>query len=245
MVQLIPSMDLLGGRVVRLLHGDFEKVTAYELDPLAWVEKLVDAGATRIHLVDLDGAFGLACQPHFIGYPRIFTEVRFQLGGGLRSREAVERVLDAGFDPVVGTLAVEHPRELAGLPAHHVICALDLRGDRVVTKGWTAESVCETTDVFESLLTLGFNRALVTDVSRDGSLEGPGLEATRWIAKEGFQVQASGGLRDLRDLKPLAEIPGVVGAISGKALLEGRIDLHAPATRAALAGSAQPAAGGR
>ncbi|HJU84352.1 MAG TPA: 1-(5-phosphoribosyl)-5-[(5-phosphoribosylamino)methylideneamino] imidazole-4-carboxamide isomerase [Holophagaceae bacterium] len=245
MVQLIPSLDLLNGQVVRLLHGDFTKVTTYDLDPLAWVQKLVDAGATRIHLVDLDGAFGLARQPAFGAFPRIFSGVRFQLGGGLRTREAVDRVLDAGFDAVVGTLAVEHSRELAGLSPEFVICALDLRGDRIVTKGWTAESVCETTDVFESLLTLGFRRALVTDVTRDGSLEGPGLEATRWIAKEGFEVQASGGLRDLRDLEALKRIPGVVGAISGKALLEGRIDLDAPATRAALAGSLAPETGGR
>ncbi len=238
MVQLIPSMDLLSGKVVRLLHGDFDKVTHYELDPFSWVERLEDAGATLIHLVDLDGAFGLARQPAFIAYPKVFPRVRFQLGGGLRSREAVQRVLDAGFDPVVGTLAVEHPRELAGLPADRVVCALDVRGDRIVTKGWTAESVCESTDVFESLLTLGFTRALVTDVSRDGSLEGPGLEATRWIAEEGFQVQASGGLRGLDDLAPLAGIPNVLGAISGKALLEGRIDLASPATRAALGGGA-------
>ncbi len=221
---------------MRLLHGDFNQVTTYELDPLSWVQQLVDAGATRIHLVDLDGAFGLARQPHFIAYPRLFPTVRFQLGGGLRTREAVDRVLDAGFDAVVGTLAVEEPKALVGLPTEHVICALDLRGDRVVTKGWTAESVCESTDVFESLLTFGFRRALVTDVTRDGSLEGPGLDATRWIAKEGFQVQASGGLRSLSDLSLLKQVPGVVGAISGKALLEGRIDLKAEKTRTALRG---------
>jgi phosphoribosylformimino-5-aminoimidazole carboxamide ribotide isomerase len=245
MVQLIPSMDLLNGRVVRLLHGDFDKVTHYELDPLAWVEQLIDAGATRLHLVDLDGAFGLARQPHFIAYPRVFPKVRFQLGGGLRSREAVQRVLDAGFDPVVGTLAVEQPRQLAGLPGDRLICALDVKGDRIATKGWTAESVCESTDVFESLLTLGFSRALVTDIRRDGSLEGPGMDATRWIASEGFQVQASGGLRDLEDLSGLSGIPNVVGAISGKALLEGRIPLEAPETRLALSGSRKSEAGSR
>ena len=234
MIQLIPSVDLLGGGVVRLLHGDFGKVTHYELEPELWVGKLVEAGATRIHLVDLDGAFGLARQPNFHKFPKLFPTVRFQLGGGLRSRAVIEQALDDGFDPVVGTLAVERPRELAGLPADRIIVALDLRGDRVVTKGWQAESSCDSTDVFESLLTLGFKRALVTDVSRDGSMQGPGLEATAWIAQEGFQVQASGGLRDLDDLDELAAIPGVIGAISGKALLEGRIPLNDPRTRAAL-----------
>ena len=242
MIQLIPSLDLLGGGVVRLLHGDFDKVTHYELKPEEWVTKLVDAGATRIHLVDLDGAFGLALQPDFRLFPRLFPNVRFQLGGGLRSRAIIEQALESGFDAVVGTLAVEKPRELAGLPTDRVIVALDLRGDRVVTKGWQATSSCDSTDVFESLLTLGFTHALVTDVNRDGSMQGPGLEATAWIAKEGFSVQASGGLRNLEDLVTLGTIPGVQGAISGKALLEGRIALDDPRTRAALAGGAGPKA---
>lgn len=242
MIQLIPSLDLMGGGVVRLLHGDADKVTHYEVKPEAWIERLVEAGATRIHLVDLDGAFGRALQPDFHRFPKLHPRVRFQLGGGLRSRESIERVLDSGFDAVVGTLAVEQPRALAGLPADRVIVALDLRGDRVVTKGWQATSSCDSTDVFESLLTLGFTRALVTDVSRDGSMQGPGLEATAWIAKEGFMVQASGGLRNLEDLTALETIPGVQGAISGKALLEGRIDLDAPRTRAVLAGGGGPKA---
>ena len=238
MIQLIPSLDLLGGRVVRLLHGDFDQATFYDWTPAAWVERLVEAGATRIHLVDLDGAFGLALQAAFGAFPEQFPQVRFQLGGGLRSRAAIERALDAGFDAVVGTLAVERPKELVGLPPEHVICALDLKGDRIATKGWTAESACESTDVFESLLTFGFKRALVTDVGRDGTLEGPGLAATALIAKEGFAVQASGGLRHLEDLRSLETIPGVVGAISGKALLEGLIDLKAPPTQNALKGVA-------
>lgn len=242
MIQLIPSLDLLGGGVVRLLHGDSSQVTHYDLSPGEWIGKLVEAGAMRIHLVDLDGAFGRALQPDFHQFPARFPQVRFQLGGGLRSRAIIEQALDRGFDAVVGTLAVEKPRELAGLPTDRVIVALDLRGDRVVTKGWRATSSCDSTDVFESLLSLGFARALVTDVSRDGSLQGPGLEATAWIAKEGFSVQASGGLRSLDDLAGLESIPGVEGAISGKALLEGRIALDDPRTRAALAGGGGPKA---
>ena len=236
MIQLIPSLDLLGGGVVRLLHGDADKVTRYELRPEDWIAKLLDAGATRIHLVDLDGAFGLSLQPDFHLFPKRFPQVRFQLGGGLRSRPIIEQALEKGFDAVVGTLAVEKPRELAGLPTDRIIVALDLRGDRVVTKGWQATSSCDSTDVFESLLTLGFTRALVTDVSRDGSMQGPGLEATAWIAEEGFSVQASGGLRSLDDLLALEAIPGVAGALSGMALLEGRIALDDPRTRAAFAG---------
>jgi phosphoribosylformimino-5-aminoimidazole carboxamide ribotide isomerase len=235
-VQLIPSMDLLEGRVVRLHKGDRSQATYYGLAPEAWVESLAGAGATRIHLVDLEGAFGGGKQDAFTAFPARYPSIRFQLGGGLRSRGRIQSVLDAGFEPVVGTLAVEKPRELAGLPPAGVIVALDLRDRRVMTRGWVAESVCESTDVFESLLTLGFRRALVTDIDRDGTLAGPGLEAAAWVASEGFEVQASGGLKDLADLDALASIPGISGAISGKALLDGRLDLADAAVRAALAG---------
>ena len=233
-MQLIPSMDLLGGRIVRLREGDRERVTYYDLDPLAWIEHFVRAGARRIHLVDLDAAFGGDRQDAFSGLPLQFPGVRFQLGGGLRSRAAVEEVIAAGFDPVVGTLAVECPQKLEGLPAALVVLALDLKDGRVVTRGWTESAGRENAEVFASLRQLGLRRALVTDVARDGGLEGPGLEALRTVAAAGFEVQASGGLRDLDDLGLVAAIPGVVGAISGKALLEGRIVLEDPRTRAAL-----------
>lgn len=238
MIQLIPSMDLMGGRIVRLRHGDPTQATYYDLTPQAWIERLDACGATRIHLVDLDGAFGLTAQSSFLGLPAQFPGITFQMGGGLRSREAIQRSLDQGFEPVVGTLAVDRPWELKGLPTERVLVALDLKGDRIVTRGWTAESACQSAEVFESLLILGFRRALVTDIGRDGTLEGPGLEATAWIAREGFQVQASGGLRNLGDLEALGAIPGVSGAVSGKALLEGALDLDLPATRAALKGGA-------
>lgn len=244
-LQLIPSMDLMDGRLVRLRQGDRAQATFYELTPEVWVERLAEAGATRIHLVDLEGAFDGTSQQAFAGFPSRYPGIRFQLGGGLRSRDAIQAVLEAGFEAVVGTLAVERPRELVGLPPSRVIVALDLKGDRVMTRGWMAESVCESTDVFESLLTFGFRRALVTDIERDGTLAGPGLAAAAWVASEGFEVQASGGLRDLADLDALRAIPGVTGAISGKALLEGHMDLSDRPVRAALSGSLWPEAGGR
>ncbi len=135
-------------------------------------------------------------------------------------------------------LPVQQPASLKGLSGQRVIAALDLKGDRIVTRGWQAPSACASTDVFEALLTLGFHRALVTDVSRDGTLEGPGVEAAAWVAREGFLVQASGGVKELGDLLPLAKVPGVVGAISGKALMEGFIPLDDPRLRAALEGGA-------
>ncbi len=237
-MQLIPSLDLMQGRLVRLRHGDPKQATFYDLDPEDWIGSLAEAGARRIHLVDLDGAFGKHRQGRFTAIPVRFPEIRFQLGGGLRDRAAIEGVLDLGFDAVVGTLAVEHPASLRGLSGEHIVAALDLKGQRIVTRGWQAASECAATEVFEALLSLGLNRALVTDVSRDGTLEGPGLEAAAWVAKQGFQVQASGGMRALDDLALLSEIPGVVGAICGKALMEGFILLDDPGTRRALAGGA-------
>jgi len=237
-MQLIPSMDLMQGRLVRLRHGDRKQATFYDFTPENWVEQLIEAGARRVHLVDLDGAFGGPRQGAFTTFPIRFPQVRFQLGGGLRDRAAIDEVLALGFDAVVGTLAVEQPGALRGLPGDRVVAALDLKGQSIVTRGWQSSSACASTDVFEALLTLGFDRALVTDVSRDGTLEGPGLEATAWVAREGFRVQASGGVKDLSDLVPLSELPGVVGAISGKALMEGFIPLGDPRTRAALEGGA-------
>jgi phosphoribosylformimino-5-aminoimidazole carboxamide ribotide isomerase len=237
-MQLIPSLDLMQGRLVRLRHGDPKQATFYDLDPGDWIGSLVEAGARRIHLVDLDGAFGNPRQGQFTVFPVRFPEIRFQLGGGLRDRAAIEEVLDLGFEAVVGTLAVDRPLALRGLSGEHVIAALDLKGQHIVTRGWQTPSASAATEVFEALLSLGFNRALVTDVARDGTLEGPGLEASAWVAKQGFQVQASGGMKALADLAPLATIPGVVGAICGKALMEGFIPIDDPLTRRALQGLA-------
>ena len=236
-MQLIPSLDLMQGRLVRLRHGDPRQATFYDMAPEDWILQLEEAGARRIHLVDLDGAFGHARQGRFADFPSKYPEIRFQVGGGLRDRAAIEEVLDLGFDAVVGTLAVEQPAVLKGLSGHHVVLALDLKGDRIVTRGWQSPSAHASADVFNALKGLGFSRALVTDVSRDGTLEGPGIEAARWVASEGFLVQASGGVKDIADLQPLSGIPGVVGAISGKALMEGFIQLNDPRTRAALSGA--------
>ena len=234
-MRLIPSMDLLGGRVVRLLKGERSSATAYPVAPEAWVRRLVQAGARRVHLVDLDAAFGGAPQAALRGFARAWPEVRFQLGGGLRSRDAVERVLGDGFEAVLGTLALERPAALEGLDPSRLIAALDLRGGAPVVRGWTETARRTLEQVARPLLDLGIERALVTDVDRDGALAGPGLEALGLVAALGFRVQASGGLRDLGDLALVAAVPGAEAAISGKALLDGRMTPEDPAVRAAMA----------
>lgn len=233
-MQLIPSMDLLQGRVVRLRHGDPRQATFYDERPEAWIERLALAGARRIHLVDLDGAFGEPRQQLFRAFPVRWPSIRFQTGGGLRSREAVQAVLDVGFEAVVGTLAVENPQALAGLPPQGIITALDMKDGEVVTHGWRKHAEAGGASFRAELLALGFDRALVTDVNRDGTLQGPGWEAIAAVATQGFRVQASGGVRTLADVETAARTPGVIGVISGKALLDGILDLNDPAVRAAM-----------
>lgn len=234
-MQLIPSMDLLGGRVVRLFRGERSQATFYEWAPEAWIERLVAAGATRIHLVDLDAAFGEVRQRQLLSLPGCWPGVTFQIGGGLRSESAVEEVLATGADAVVGTLALESPACLRTFPPDRLIAALDLRGDALVCRGWTQASSLGLERVSEGLLELGLKRALVTDISRDGTLEGPGFNVLRRVTRLGFRVQASGGLRSLADLVALEALSGVCGAISGKALLEGSLALDDPGVARALA----------
>nr|WP_320131335.1 HisA/HisF-related TIM barrel protein [uncultured Holophaga sp.] len=235
-MQLIPSMDLMDGRLVRLRHGDRDQATYYDFSPESWVEQVMAAGATRIHLVDLDAAFGQARQGAFTQFPVRYPSVQFQLGGGLRDRTSVQETLDLGFEPVVGTLAVEQPAALEGLTK--VIAALDMRNLQVVTRGWQNAAERSNEDIFQSLLALGIDRALVTDVGRDGTLEGPGVEAVSRVARAGFKVQASGGMKAIEDFEQLRDIPGLLGAISGKALMEGHISLGDERVKAALKGGA-------
>jgi phosphoribosylformimino-5-aminoimidazole carboxamide ribotide isomerase len=147
----------------------------------------------------------------------------------------VQTVLDAGFDAVIGTLALEAPQALAGLDPARLIAALDLRQGVPAVRGWTAAAARSLEDLAGPLLELGIPTALVTDVDRDGAMAGPGLEALARVAALGFRVQASGGLRDLADLALAATVPGVVAAISGKALLDGNMTPEDPAVAAAMA----------
>ncbi len=238
-ITLIPSMDLLGGQIVRLKKGAEGSAETYPFSPEAWVGRLVAAGARRIHLVDLEGAFGRPRQAVLLAMPKRFPSVRFQLGGGLRTRAAVEEVLALGFDAVVGTLAVESPESLEGLPkaaGPTVIAALDVRGDRVQVRGWTADAPKSGAAIAETLRALGVREALITDVEKDGMLEGPGIAALLAAGAWGLALQASGGVARIEDLDALARIPGVTAAISGKALLDGHIALDDPRTQAALRG---------
>jgi len=237
-MELIPAIDLRNGRVVRLLQGDFDQETRYELSPVELFARYARAGARWVHVVDLDGAregqagnrtivAGLAAQ----GGPSI------QSGGGLRSSRSVKALLAAGVRrAVLGSVAVGEPGEVMEWfdefgPASLVL-ALDVRLDtagvpRVTTHGWQQQSALSLWDVVRRYLTVGLQHVLCTDVSRDGALSGPNLALYREAMARFPEVswQASGGVRDAADLKALAGI-GVSAAISGKALIEGRMKME-------------------
>ena len=237
-MELIPAIDLRAGRVVRLLQGDFDQETRYELSPTELFARYARAGATWVHVVDLDGAregqaanhaivAGLAAQ----GSPSI------QSGGGLRSSRSVKALLAAGVRrAVLGSVAVSEPGEViewfGEFGPENLVLALDVRLDpagvpRVATHGWREQSSVSLWDVVGRFLPAGLQHVLCTDVSRDGALTGPNLALYREAMARFPEVswQASGGVRDAADLRALAET-GVAAAISGKALIEGRMTLE-------------------
>jgi phosphoribosylformimino-5-aminoimidazole carboxamide ribotide isomerase len=234
-MELIPAIDLRGGRVVRLFQGDFDAETRYELTPAELFGRYAAAGAGRVHVVDLDGArdgspgnrplvAALAAQ----GRPRI------QSGGGLRSEDALRSLFAAGVErAVVGSLAVTDPARVLGwfaaFGADRIVLALDVRLDAggvpcVATHGWREQSALPLWQALEPYLPAGLRHVLCTDVGRDGALAGPNLDLYREAVARFPQVdwQASGGIRAATDLHDLAAT-GVAAAVSGKALIEGRI----------------------
>ncbi len=234
-MELIPAIDLRGGRVVRLLQGDFEAETRYELTPRELFDRYAAAGAARVHVVDLDGARdgspgnralveSLAAQ----GAPRI------QSGGGLRSEEALRSLFAAGVErAVIGSLAVTQSRRVLGwfdeFGAERIVLALDVRLDAggvpcVATHGWREQSALTLWQALEPYLPAGLRHVLCTDVGRDGALSGPNLDLYREAVARfpGIAWQASGGIREAQDLHDLVAT-GVAAAVSGKALIEGRI----------------------
>lgn len=235
-MRLIPSLDLRGGRCVRLLRGDFGAETRYEVDPRELVARYRALGARCMHLVDLDGARdGALGNRALLGALAADAGMALQVGGGIRSRAVVEDLLGAGIDRViVGSAAVESPDDTAewlrDFGGERVGLALDVRLDaddtpRVQTRGWTQGTAVTLWDAVARFEPLGLRHVLCTDIARDGALEGPNLALYDACVRRhpGLAWQASGGVRDASDLEALDAV-GVAGAVSGKALLEGRVD---------------------
>ncbi|MFQ5697347.1 MAG: 1-(5-phosphoribosyl)-5-[(5-phosphoribosylamino)methylideneamino]imidazole-4-carboxamide isomerase [Myxococcota bacterium] len=242
-MELIPAIDLRGGRVVRLSQGDYERERVYGEDPAAVARGFVEQGARRLHVVDLDGAregeAGNAPQLQAI-LDAVRDQAAVQVGGGIRSPDAVSRQLAAGAARVVmGTVALESPDLLEAAATRHpgrVILGLDARAGRVATRGWRETSDVTVEEVLERFRALPLAALLYTDISRDGMLSGPNLRATALLARRSpVPVLASGGVASLEDLDALAAERVIAGAVVGRALYTGAIDLRQALTRLAAA----------
>lgn len=226
---LFPAIDILNGRAVRLYKGDRNAVTDYG-DPLEFAGKWAEAGAEWLHVVDLSGAFSGES-----GIDPVLTQIKkrfplkVQSGGGLRTVDDVRRRLDAGADRVViGTMAAYHPDEFA-LAAYEfpgqIVAGIDAKNGMFAVNGWTEETEIPAVDFGKKCRRMGIACALYTDISRDGAMQGPNVEETVRMQREtGLSVIASGGVSGMRDLEALRE-RGVYGAVLGKSIYSGAVDL--------------------
>ena len=230
-MEVIPAIDLIEGRCVRLYQGDYARATVYEDDPVETARRWERMGARRVHVVDLDGA--RAGEPRNLDVIRRIAGavgVPVQMGGGIRNLAAVREALSAGVDRVMlGTVAARNPRVVrdacAEMGEDAVVVAVDSRDGRVAVSGWTDDSDVRATDLIRRMLDAGARTFLCTDISRDGALMGPNCELMRELAGvAGGGVIAAGGVAAVEHLAALAET-GVGGAVIGKALYTGDIDL--------------------
>lgn len=232
-MQIIPAIDLLGGSCVRLHQGDYDKVTRFSDDPVAQAMRWQEQGAERLHLVDLDGA--RSGEPANDSAIRAITSaltIPVQLGGGVRTAERAETLLTCGLDRVIlGTVALEQPQLVMDLAERHpgrVVVGIDARHGKVATKGWLEDSNTEATALAGRFSASAIAAIISTDISTDGTLEGPNLQALREMAEaSSVPVIASGGVGCMADLLALLTLQplGVEAVIVGRALYDGRIDL--------------------
>lgn len=228
---LYPAIDLKDGQAVRLVHGDMSRSTVFNDDPAAQARAFVDAGCQWLHLVDLNGAFaGEPVNAAPVEAILQATDVPAQLGGGIRDMATIERWLSKGLARVIlGTVAVENPdlvREAARAFPDQVAVGIDARAGKVATKGWATETDVDATELARSFEDAGVAAIIYTDINRDGAMQGPNIDATAALARAvGIPVIASGGVSSLADLSALRDTSVIAGAISGRALYDGAIDL--------------------
>ncbi len=227
---LYPAIDIRGGRCVRLIEGDFNRETAYDSDPSAAARRWVEAGAEWLHIVDLDGAVeGRPINREAVAQIRASVDVSIQLGGGLRQLTDLEDAFATGVDrAILGTVALRDPELVISAVARwgdRVAVALDARDGRLATDGWLGQSDTRAVEVAQRLAQRRVRHFIYTDIRRDGTLSGPNLEGlSELVEKVEADVIASGGIASLDDIKAAANV-GATGAIIGRALYDGRVDL--------------------
>lgn len=231
---IIPAIDLKDGQCVRLRQGLMDDSTVYGDDPVSMARRWVDAGARRLHLVDLNGAFaGAPVNGDAVtAIARAFPDLPIQIGGGIRSLDTIERYLGAGVAfVIIGTKAVKEPAFVAeackAFPGH-IIVGLDARDGLVATDGWAEVSTVLATDLARRFEQDGVEAIVYTDIARDGMMQGVNVEATLTMARASrIPVIASGGITDLDDIRALKAVAdqGILGAITGRAIYEGTLDV--------------------
>ena len=228
---LFPAIDLKDGQCVRLLRGEMADATVFNDDPAAQARAFQDAGCDWVHLVDLNGAFaGAPVNGAAVEAILAAIDVPAQLGGGIRDMATIEGWLKKGLSRVIlGTVAVENPdlvREAARAFPGQVAVGLDARNGRLATKGWAEETDVMVTDLARAFEDAGIAAIIYTDIDRDGAMGGPNIAATEALARAvDVPVIASGGVSSMADLLALRDTGVIAGAISGRALYDGAIDL--------------------
>lgn len=228
---LYPAIDLKDGNCVRLLRGDMEKATVFGSDPAAQAKAFVDAGCEWLHLVDLNGAFaGKPVNGAAVEAILQAVDVPCQLGGGIRDMATIEMWLAKGLSRVIlGTVAVENPdlvREAAKAFPGKVAVGIDARGGKVATRGWAEETEVMASDLARAFEDAGVAAIIYTDIDRDGAMQGPNIVATEALARAtSIPVIASGGVSSMEDLLRLKATGVIAGAISGRALYDGALNL--------------------
>lgn len=239
---LIPAIDLKDGKCVRLKQGDMNDSTTFGEDPAAMARRWLDAGARRLHLVDLNGAFaGKPVNEAAIKsiIKEVGGEIPVQLGGGIRDLDTIERYLDDGLRYVIiGTAAVKNPgflRDACSAFGGHIIVGLDAKDGKVATDGWSKLSGHEVVDLAKKFEDYGVEGVIYTDIGRDGMLSGVNIEATVKLAQAlTIPVIASGGLSNIANIEALCAVEpeGVEGVICGRAIYTGDLDFTAAQVRA-------------
>ena len=234
MIEIIPAMDIIDGKCVRLEQGDFSRKTEYGADPVSVAQSFEDAGLTRLHMVDLDGARdSRPANLRVLEAVSSRTELTIDYGGGLATREDVESAFSAGAAAVsIGSAAVRSPESflkwVERFGAERFLLGADVRGGKIAIDGWATSTELPVVDLLRDYLNKGVRRAFVTDVAKDGLLAGPSTHLYEGIlsALPNLELIASGGVSDIRDIGKLENI-GCRGVIVGKAIYEGRISLDA------------------
>ena len=230
-MDIIPAIDLIDGKCVRLYQGDYSQETVYSDDPVSVAQRWYKSGARRLHIVDLDGArAGKVSNLTVIEAIAGQVQVPVQVGGGIRDRDAVQRLIDIGVKRVIlGTVSIEHPDLVEKLCQEYgdaIIAGIDARDGYVATRGWYTTTQRTALDLGREMVGLGVTRILYTDIKRDGTLTEPNFSGISELAQElNVAVVAAGGISSVDHVRKLKKI-GIDGAILGKALYTGHIRLE-------------------